>query len=1016
MVARFFLCVFAAVGLLMPAIAAAAELQPVDAVLGRLGKSAAPAQSGLSEPAKLLADITQFRAKAASVEGEPAAKEWLALWDRAIALVPSRVVGDYSAFDIEVGGPVGPSSVISALPQPSVWPALRKHAIARAKSKPADTSALGLRLVTEMLTADKGAVFKSVVEFERIASAASPSEREMKVFSVNRARSIIYKLYGSREQIAEGFVAGVATQSGQDDFGLPLEVPDLVGLVGEKRAEDLLRQVLQKPVSLRVPEGEATRRLARKLAVSEISTLRKAQWGLVDTVGTAAVYEAMRKRFDPVSGETKAAPGEASGAGFDYTRQQADVYYFLDLIIAGRYDDAERMMTRIGSSREGLIIPRDAMNALIRNGKNQPVYEFLGKVLQKRPQLQGWEAYIEQAAYLGRAKDAIALIDTILSRSDLPQYLRADLSRRRLDALLGADQVDAALAGFQGLLSSPPSKDDPKLGERTDAAIRIATLGRILKQPNLSAAGFDFAQKALAFPPSQRDYRRQERVTGLLAELRRQDRVAEAQTIALREIDTASSDRSNAGFAAFTVTPGQRAALTEIAGIYDSAGRTADVLRLLNEVRTWGARDLLAIASEKDSLGTPLGLMAARAFKASGNINAARATVRVVIEQFPAHDPAYLALVDLNGSQAVAELDRLYALDQFEERPLIWKAFALKGTGKLAEAEIEIRRAISIDPSDGEQGKNDRMRAYATLADILEAKGDANNAKLYRRAVAAIRISENADELHKVGLYQRAFAQYRAALAEFSDAYCIQSRLAVQLSKQGFHDEALKHYRRAYELMPDSFGRVESHCFGCENVFGDNNAQTAAEQIFTDLIKKEPNKPQSHYMLGYLRKEQGRYEEALALFRRSVQLDAQYLNAWRHLHELGTKTYMEAWERDNARMKLFALDPRRRHVRYDLNEVVDIGSLWPALQRAGANPDLNPSFSQVYPLAGSAKEQDETLVKLPAELRAQFRRFSELQDRATRSPQKLGTSAFAKHSLFASVLVMMGYSGREFID
>ena len=33
--------------------------------------------------------------------------------------------------------------------------------------------------------------------------------------------------------------------------------------------------------------------------------------------------------------------------------------------------------------------------------------------------------------------------------------------------------------------------------------------------------------------------------------------------------------------------------------------------------------------------------------------------------------------------------------------------------------------------------------------------------------------------------------------------------------------------------MPDSFGRVESHCFGCESVFQGADAQALAERVFT---------------------------------------------------------------------------------------------------------------------------------------------------------------------------------------
>jgi tetratricopeptide (TPR) repeat protein len=638
---------------------------------------------------------------------------------------------------------------------------------------------------------------------------------------------------------------------------------------------------------------------------------------------------------------------------------------------------------------------------------------FLSSLLERRPELQAWNVYLEQAGYVGRSDDAIVLIEKVLTRQNLPPYLRTELQRRRLDALLGADKVDAAIAGFRQVLAAPPSAEEQKLEERMATAVRMAALGRVLKQPELAETGFAFARKAAAFPrkPSNRfELSNPGGAAALLAELRRQGRAGEAQEIALAEIERTSRERTNdADFAAFVVEARQRTALIELAGIYDAAGRSSDVLRLLDEAGTWGARDLLGIVAEKDSLGVPLGLMAARALNASGNAAAARTVLRTLIDRMPGYDPAYQLFVTLYSNQAPAELDRLYAIDQFEERPLIWKAVALRASGQNVEAENAARRAIAIDPSDGEEGKNDRMRAYAVLADILEGRGDAKSADVYRRAVRAIRMSEEADDLYNLGLYQRAFAGYRAALEQFSDAYCIQSRLAVQLGKIGLHEEALKHYRRAYELMPDSFGRVESHCLGCESVFADDQAQSVAESVFTGLVKRVPGKPQAYYMLGYLRKEQGRYSDALGLFRQAVKLDGDYLNAWRQVNEMGDKTYIEPKERDVVRLKLLELDPRQRHVHYELNEVVDLAALWRALERIAGNPDLNPKFDRAYPLKGSAREQDQTLAKLPPNLRAQFEIYASLQDRLSGRPRDLDPGPnVARHALMLLALALAG--------
>ena len=80
--------------------------------------------------------------------------------------------------------------------------------------------------------------------------------------------------------------------------------------------------------------------------------------------------------------------------------------------------------------------------------------------------------------------------------------------------------------------------------------------------------------------------------------------------------------------------------------------------------------------------------------------------------------------------------------------------------------------------------------------------------------------------------------------------------------------------------MPDSFGRVESHCFGCEKAFDGERPQNIAEKVFTKMAAERPDKPQIHYLLGYLREEQERYNEARTNYLTAVRLDPDYLNAW----------------------------------------------------------------------------------------------------------------------------------------
>jgi tetratricopeptide (TPR) repeat protein len=446
-----------------------------------------------------------------------------------------------------------------------------------------------------------------------------------------------------------------------------------------------------------------------------------------------------------------------------------------------------------------------------------------------------------------------------------------------------------------------------------------------------------------------------------------------------------------------------------------AAGRNEDAVMLLDRSAKWGTQDLSLLMQLKDSLGVPLALSAARGLASTGRKAEALSVLNALVQAMPGYDPAYELFVSLEP-QPLPLLDAMYRRDAFEERPLIWQAVVLRQQGRLDEAKAVVQRALNVDPSDGEEGPNDRMRGYAVLADILEAKGDAAGAAEYRAAVAAIRISERSDELHALGLYQRAFAGYREALTHFQNAYCIQSRLAVQLTQQGRRSEALEHYRRAYELMPESFGRVESHCFGCESVFQGNEQQGIAEEVFTRIVAKNPASPQPHYLLGYLREEQRRYADALQSYRAAVSLDPDYLNAWKHLDALAEHIHVDAAERDIARIRLLELDPRRKHVTYDVSSVGDLALLWRKLEKARSLE--TPPPANVFTLRRSKEFYDAALAKLPDALREQMTLYQSLaaNPEIMGSPALSPRSAIASHTLIAPAVQLMGVEQSGFDD
>lgn len=991
----------------------ASELLDARTILKEI-KKREPANTPATSPAsQLMAEIRRFRSM--SDESDPdAAAAWLALLDRALKTGLPQQSPEAASFDPDLRRPVSVQSVVAALPGPSAWPALREQALQRAARSAGDYRQRGLALLAAVLLGDRAAADADLKAIDAAITSLSPEERTAAQMRVAAIRRTLTSLYGDPESMARAFLesvvraaSGSGLESGED-FG----VPDLVTLVGDSEATKILTTALAQPISLHVESGDATRALARRIALEHIDSLKAPQWALVDSIDAAPLYEALSRRF----GTTASAQDAKDTPGFfsDEGKANADTYYLLFLIVNGKLPAAQNLLESIAAGRS-LEIPEVAIAALQKAQQNEALYVFLGSVLSKHPEVQAWDVYIEQAAYTGHGREALATLDTVLKRTGIPSYLRADLQRRRADALLALDDVPAALQAFDNLLRPAPSVTDQFAQQRADSALRLAGVGRVIGRADVAAKGLRFVEDTLALP-AQGPTRTVDRATLLrewFAEARSQHRETEVQRVATAEFGRAdSSEEAMAHQMEAVGMPGvrqtKRIALVELLSLYAAASRYADVRVLLDESENWGARDLRTLLTEKDSLGVPVALSAARALASLGDSAVAIRMARATIAEFPGYDGAY----ELESSIDPAALDVFAAqfkADQFEERPLIWKAAILAQRSDYAAAEQAVRAAIAIDPSDGEEGVNDRMRAYSVLADILEAKGDPGAATEFRAIVASIRISEHSDEFYKLGLYQRAFAGYREALGHFSDAYCIQSRLAVQLNKQGQHAQAAEHYRRAYELMPASFGRVESHCFGCESVFEGAQPQSIAAEVFQSLAKKDPQNPRVHYLQGYLLEEEGRYAEALPAFRAAVQIDESYLNAWRHLQQVGEHIYLNAGDRDVATIKLLELDPQQRHGTYDTGRVGDFRLLWNTVAQLKRQSDGISHEESLYTLKQSASRYDQKQAQLPAELRARVQEYETVMGEfAGRHDLPYPSLVLAKHPLLMGIAGLLG--------
>ncbi len=932
-------------------------------------RNASPAAKEKTDPAaQLRDDLKTFRESMTNLAPADAAQHWLDLVDR-VAKVQRQQMLNYNPNSIQIQ----PDDVLGALPSPSVWSALAAAIAARPAAKSGEEiREAGLRLLATALTGD---TVGRNLEIGNLQAKAKTADQQSAYFYNNILQQLgqaTLAMSDDPDDILKSL--GYQLAYGNNQGVQQLQVPNLVSLIGVEKTEAFLRKALVAPnVALQFNAPNETSRLAQKLALELMAQLKTAQWGLVNSLDAVGLYEALDKRFGPSTNSLAALTGltndipdanPASDMG-DNQKQAAEVYYLLGLISQDRTADAVAVAKKLKGQNVEYMFD-DAFKAMENAGFTSTLDNFFHELLAQDPTLPFWDQYVTVAADAGQTDRMLALVRAAAGHEDLSDSKKAALHQILFKALLAADDVNGGVQEARKLMAfdeSSPANGGYNPGQ---LGVMIARIGVLLQRPELIQEGIATTKKWLATPAGQNISNGEAgSVVGALAqilfELKRgpeaESILTDALALATRAGNAQQQYEWNEG--------GARQILSELATIYYKAGRYADVLALLEQSPDWGAKDLSELFDQScldedisvEWLHTPgesplpVPYLAASSLAAIGQQAAAQKINDVVLDRYPGLDRGYELLLSFNGTNLLQRLDELFARDQFEERPLIWKAHVLRQQNKLDDAEKTIRQAIAIDPSDGEEGRGDRMRAYAELADILDARGNKKDADDYRNVVKAIRLSEDADQFYTAGLLKHAISMYEQGLNYFSDAYCIQSRLAIQLAALGKNAEAEEHYRRAYELMPDSFGRVESHCFGCERVFDGERAQSIAEKVFVQLAAERPNKPQVHYLLGYLREEQESYNEALTNYLTAVRLDPDYLNAWVKLQEASEQTLMSPKARDEIVFNILRLDPLQRHAQPDYQRVSDLNGLWVAVADAASHQP--PRASDLFALEAS---------------------------------------------------------------
>ena len=889
-----------------------------DALMEKVAAEVQSESGDIDPGAKLRTEIDELIAKSGEMPEKEAAAVWIELFESYLAIPSSKRNNLNNA-----NPPLKLETVFEALPTPVAWDEISAQTKAMADDEKGILKE-SLMFVSEVLTGDPdtrqaalAALRKSYLEGQK-----EDSYNVQWTGEYFDQLEVLLKSGVSAEDRIEQFKVQLSKAEQGDDEERDtyphysngyITFPPLAGEITEEEAEALVLRALKLGAEYSC-DHEPTRRLIAKVMLANPDEILKPFWDVIETAAEIPLFEALGEKF-------------ADQESWEYVDAQGN--YVILLMMEGELEKARAyLMKNTAAGGKKIDVDYGAILETKDAAAQEAAMGLFAGLLKEDAGYPYWRAYIEFAEKTGKSEEALVFLGEAIAAAKEGTDLEDELRGYYLEGLLGAEKIDEALVFLREMVAQKAEKEavtsESQADQYLESSLRLAKMARLLEKPDLVEEAFTGAKEAVKLNRRYTDSGYSE-TNRLVLELVKQGRGVEAEEVLAEELV----------FMSRAVAENRRyrkEAMTPLAYVYSEAGRHQDVVDLLEKSTMWDAGDLSDLAdSSFDS--KPLMLMAAESLHAVGRSSEASKILDRVLAKSPGLDAAYELLLAIGGEEIVEKLDRLSAENRFQERPLIWKAKYLLNSGKADEAEEVAKAAIAVDPSDGEQGKGDRMRVYAVLAEIMEAKGDSEQAEFLKSVVRAIRKSEMADDWWSAGMQKRAIVIYEESLNEFADAYCIQSRLALRYNEMGEHEKAEEHYRRAFELMPSSFGRVESHCFGCEGAFSGEMAQGIAERVFLKLAEEMPDKAQVFYLLGYLRDAQGRAADAVEYFTKAVELDPDYINAWDKLKGLADEAGLSAEEKDRIALELFRLNPYGTN----LGEVSDIAKLWEVALEADKN-------------------------------------------------------------------------------
>ncbi len=278
--------------------------------------------------------------------------------------------------------------------------------------------------------------------------------------------------------------------------------------------------------------------------------------------------------------------------------------------------------------------------------------------------------------------------------------------------------------------------------------------------------------------------------------------------------------------------------------------------------------------------------------QALGTSDLAEANYRKALEVQPNLPQVQLALGRLLISQDKIEDARKQFLAVTQQSTAgatlqgeAWRALATMDLGSdVPSARQELLRALQVSPTTPED-----TLLTGRLAELSDDPQTAEQA--YRNLLAAKKLVPEASAalgrlLLKQNRYADAVTMLQAALEAAPGNPVLEAQLGTALANDGKGPEALAVLEKAYKAEPDNLALARL----LADVANQNGDPAQASEIYTALLKKDPQDPEMLASYGASLIRQDRFADAQAPLEAAVKLKPNMGDAWSSLAFAASKT------------------------------------------------------------------------------------------------------------------------------